>query len=146
MISVHQLLRIKGTELWTIAPGATVYEALELLAEKNIGALPVVEAGQLVGIFSERDYARKVILKGKSSRETMVWELMTTRVHHIKPTRGLQECMKLMTDKRIRHLPVMDNGSLVGMITIGDVVKHIINDQKQTIQDLEAYMKGGYMG
>ena len=128
MISVHQLLRIKGTELWTIAPGATVYEALELLAEKNIGALPVVEAGQLVGIFSERDYARKVILKGKSSRETMVWELMTTRVHHIKPTRGLQECMKLMTDKRIRHLPVMDNGSLVGMITIGDVVNYRLKE------------------
>jgi CBS domain-containing protein len=142
MITVSHLLQMKGNELWTIKPGATVFTALELLAEKNIGALPVVEAGQLVGIFSERDYARKVILRGKSSHSTMVWELMTPRVHHVKPSRSLDECMRLMTDKRIRHLPVVKNGMLVGMITIGDVVKMIIDQQKRTIEDLESYVTG----
>jgi len=142
MISVRQLLRIKGNDLWTIGPQATVYEALEFLAEKNIGALPVVEQDQLVGIFSERDYARKVILKGKSSHNTLISELMTHKVYHIKPQRKLEECMRLMTDKRIRHLPVMENKRLIGMITIGDVVKGIISEQENTIRSLEGYIKG----
>lgn len=143
MITVRHLLRMKGNELWTIASSATVYSALQLLAEKNIGALPVVnEDGKLVGIFSERDYARKVILKGKSSRNTLVSELMTSRVFHVKLSRNMEDCMQLMTDKRIRHLPVMENGELQGIITIGDVVKAIIQRQKQTIHNLEGYISG----
>ncbi|MEL6843952.1 MAG: CBS domain-containing protein, partial [Bacteroidota bacterium] len=128
MSTLGLLLQQKGHELWTIKPGATVFEALELLAEKNVGALPVVEAGQLVGIFSERDYARKVILRGKSSKNTMVWELMTPRVHHLRPDRSLEDAMRLMSDKRIRHLPIVDHGNILGIITIGDVVNHIISD------------------
>lgn len=142
MSTVGLLLQQKGNELWTIKPGATVFEALELLSEKNVGALPVVEAGQLVGIFSERDYARKVILRGKSSKSTMVWELMTPRVYHLKPDRSIEEAMRLMSQKRIRHLPILEKGVLLGIITIGDVVQHIIGEQKRTIADLESYVTG----
>lgn len=142
MSTVGLLLQQKGNDLWTIKPGATVFEALELLASKNVGALPVVEAGQLVGIFSERDYARKVILRGKSSKNTMVWELMTPRVYHLRPNRSIDEAMLLMSEKRIRHLPILEKGVLLGIITIGDVVKHIISEQKRTIADLESYVTG----
>lgn len=142
MSTVGLLLQQKGNDLWTIKPGATVFEALELLAEKNVGALPVVEAGQLVGIFSERDYARKVILRGKSSKNTMVWELMTPRVYQLRPNRSIEEAMQLMSEKRIRHLPILEKGVLLGIITIGDVVQHIISKQKRTIADLESYVTG----
>lgn len=142
MSTVGLLLQQKGDNLWIIKPGATVFEALELLAEKNIGALPVVEAGQLVGIFSERDYARKVILRGKSSKSTMVWELMTPRVYQLRPNRSIDEAMQLMSAKRIRHLPVVEKGVLLGIITIGDVVQNIIKDQKQVISNLENYVSG----
>ncbi|RMG32063.1 MAG: CBS domain-containing protein [Bacteroidetes bacterium] len=145
MISVNQLLRQKGNELWTISPDASVFEALQLMAEKNIGALPVVENDRLVGIFSERDYARKVILKGKSSHQTQVRELMSSPVHHVKGRRTMEDCMRLMTEKRIRHLPVVENGQLVGIITIGDVVKAVISQQQNTIRDLENYISGAYM-
>jgi CBS domain-containing protein len=142
MLSVRNILSTKGDDLWSVSPSATVYRALEIMAEHNIGAVPVVENGKLVGIFSERDYARKIILKGKSSQSTQVSELMTTKVFYVKPQRTLQDCMFLMTDKHIRHLPVIDEGELVGIITIGDVVKGIISEQKRTIEDLESYISG----
>ena len=143
MITVRHLLKMKGNELWTIPAKSTVFKALELLAEKNIGALPVVDKeGQLAGIFSERDYARKVILKGKSSHNTQVNELMTSRVYHVKPTRSIQDCMQLMTDKRIRHLPVIDKGQLIGIVTIGDIVKAVIESQAHMIHNLEGYISG----
>ena len=143
MITANRLLQMKGPELWTISPEATVFEALQLLAAKNIGALPVVEEDMLVGIFSERDYARKVALQGKSSHNTQVGELMTRRVHFVKPQRSLEDCMRLMTNMHIRHLPVVDFGQLKGIITIGDVVKAIIAQQGQTIEELERYVSGG---
>lgn len=143
MITVGHLLKTKGHQLWTILENASVFEALELMAEKNIGALPVVDQnGHLAGIFSERDYARKVILKGKSSRETKVGDLMTSRVYHVKPSRTMKECMKLMTDKRIRHLPVLENNEMKGIITIGDVVKAVIHSQEELIHNLEGYISG----
>jgi len=142
MITISRLLQQKGSSLYTISPDATIYEALQLLAEKNIGALPVVESGSLVGIFSERDYARKVVLKGKTSKDTLVYELMTSRVYYVKPQRSIDDCMRLMSDKHIRHLPVLDFGRLVGIITIGDVVKAIIDQQQRTINDLENYVSG----
>ena len=142
MITVKHLFRWKGNDLWTISPDAMAIEALELMAEKNIGALPVVKGGRLVGIFSERDYARKVILKGKSSKETPVQELMTEKIFWIKPNRTIEDCMFLMTEKRIRHLPVMENQRLIGIITIGDVVKAMISEQQSTIRDLQDYIMG----
>lgn len=144
MTSVHQVLKAKPTEVWTIAPKASVYQALELMAQKDIGAVPVVDNGKLVGIFSERDYARKVALHGRASKSTMVAELMTAKVYYIQPDQSIEDCMALMTQKRIRHLPVLDNGQLVGIITIGDVVKCIIADQEITIQSLKSYITGSY--
>ncbi|MEM7374478.1 MAG: CBS domain-containing protein [Bacteroidota bacterium] len=142
MLTVKHLFRWKGSDLWTISSLATAFEALQLMAEKNIGALPVVDQGRLVGMFSERDYARKVILRGKSSKSTLVKELMTTKVYWVKPSRSVEDCMFLMTEKRIRHLPVMDNQQLIGIITIGDVVKAMISQQQSTIQDLQNYITG----
>jgi CBS domain-containing protein len=142
MLSVRNILSTKGGQLWFVSPSATVYQALELMAEHNIGAVPVIEGGKLVGIFSERDYARKVILKGKSSHNTLVSDLMTPKVFYVKPQRTLHDCMFLMTEKHIRHLPVIENGELAGIITIGDVVKGIIGEQKRTIEDLESYISG----
>ncbi len=142
MITVRSLLQQKGTQTWTISPESTVFQALELLAEKNIGALPVVENGKLTGIFSERDYARKVVLQGKTSRDTQVRELMTSKVYFVKPQRSMEDCMRLMSEKHIRHLPVLDYGKLVGIITIGDVVKAIIGQQERMIRDLEGYVSG----
>jgi len=140
MITVRELLKIKGEDIWSIPPQASIYEALQIMADKNVGALLVVEEARLVGIFSERDYARKVILKGKSSKETPVGELMTQQVFSIHPNNSLEDCLKLMTDKHIRHLPVLENDRLIGILTIGDVVKHIISEQKSTIQSLEDYI------
>ena len=142
METVGQLLRAKGHDVWSVSPGASVYEALELMAEKNIGAVLVVDQGRLVGIMSERDYARKVILKGRFSRDTPVRNIMTERVVYVRPEQTLGQCMALMTEKRIRHLPVMANDQLIGVISIGDVVKAIISDQEFTIEQLENYIMG----
>ena len=143
MSKIREVLRSKPPEVWQISPDSTVYEALALLAEKDIGALPVVEGGRVVGIFSERDYARNVILKGKSSRETPVSEIMSTRVLYVRPDQTIDDCMALMTEKRVRHLPVLEGEELVGIITIGDVVRRIISEQDYTIELLENYIKGG---
>ena len=144
MITANRLLQMKGPETWTIGPHKTVFEALQLMAEKNIGALPVVDDDMLVGIFSERDYARKVVLKGKNSFDTRVGELMTPRVYFVKPSRSMDDCMRLMSYMHIRHLPVVDYGQLKGIITMRDVVKAIITQQEQTIEELERYVAGGY--
>lgn len=144
MNSVRQILSLKGRNVWTISAYATVYEGLQILADKNIGAAPVVDEGNLVGIFSERDYARKVILKGKSSINTSIGELMVREVISVSPEDSIEECMALMSEKHIRHLPVLKDNELIGLISIGDVVKHIIKHQKFTIRELEKYITGGY--
>ena len=142
MNTVSQILKAKGKEIWSISSHATVFEALQMLADKDVGALLVVDEGKLVGIFSERDYARKVILKGKSSKETSVGELMTKEVLYVSPTDTIENCMALMTAKRIRHLPVLENDRLVGIVTIGDLVNQTISEQQFTIQELEKYIYG----
>ena len=143
MVTVRQLLEGKSRDLWTISPDASVFEALERLAEKDIGALLVTEGEKLVGIFSERDYARKVALKGRTSKETTIGELMTRDVRYVQPEHTVEQCMVLMTDKRIRHLPVLQDQKLVGIVSIGDVVKAVISDQADTIQFLQQYLTGG---
>ena len=142
MNNVRQLLQTKGKDVWSITPGTSVLDALKLMADKNIGALMVIDGERLAGIFSERDYARKVTLKGKSSRELSVAEVMTTDVISVRPEQTIVDCMELMTEKRIRHLPVIDAGRTVGVISIGDVVKSIISVQKDTITHLEEYITG----
>jgi CBS domain-containing protein len=137
---VKHILETKGGDIWQIEPGESVLEAIKLMAEKKIGALLVMEDERLVGIISERDYARKVILRGKSSRETPVSEIMTAEVFSIEPLETVEDCMKLMTDKRIRHLPVLENGKVVGVLSIGDLVKAIIAEQEFTIKQLENYI------
>ena len=146
MATVRELLKAKGKEIWSITPQATAYEALQVMAEKDVGALLVLDKDNLVGIFSERDYARKVILKGKFSKETPVSELMTREVLYISPQSPIEDCMALMTAKRIRHLPVLENEKLIGIVTIGDVVRQIISDQEFTIEQLGKYITGGYSG
>jgi len=143
MNTVKDLLKGKGNEVWSATADTSVYAALQQMAEKNIGALVVLDADGLIGIFSERDYARKVILKGKASRETPLSEIMTRKPFTVSPDQTLAECMALMTAKHIRHLPVMDGGKLVGVISIGDVVKDIMKDQAETIYWLQEYIKGG---
>ena len=142
MSTVKETLRTKGPEVWSMAPDATVYDALELMADKNIGAVLVMDANRLVGILSERDYARKVILHGRSSKETPVREIMTRRVVYVRPEQTTEECMALMTDKRVRHLPVLEDEQLIGVISIGDVVKSIISEQGFIIEQLERYISG----
>jgi CBS domain-containing protein len=142
MITVKRLLEKKGNTIWSIPPHAMVYEALSLMAEKNIGAVLVIEGGVLVGILSERDYARKIILKGKRSVDTLVWEIMTPDVIFVNPEQTLEECMALMTEKRIRHLPVFSDEELVGLISIGDVVKELISEKEFVIEQLENYIAG----
>ncbi|MHC4458406.1 MAG: CBS domain-containing protein [Planctomycetota bacterium] len=144
MHTVRQILQSKGSDIWSIAPQGTAYKALQIMADKEIGVLLVIDGGKLVGIFSERDYARKVILKGKSSKETSVGELMTQEVYYIDPGATMEDCMALMTAKQIRHLPVMENEKLIGIVTLGDVVNQVISDQKVTIRELEKYITGGY--
>ena len=144
MATVRQMLDKKGHEVYTIAPDATVLEALEKMAEYNVGALPVVDQeGRVVGIFSERDYARKVILQGKSSKDVPVGEIMSSHVLYVTPETSDWQCMALMTDKRIRHLPVLDSDRLVGFISIGDVVKAIMDEQQFHIEQLEQYISRG---
>lgn len=140
MIKVHQILKHKESRLITIDTEATVYEALELMMQYNISAILIVDNNALKGIFTERDYARKVVLKGKSSKEVHIKDVMTPSPIVISPQDSLDHCMELMTDKHIRHLPVMENHQLAGMISIGDVVKYIIEDQKQIIKNLESYI------
>lgn len=143
MIFVRDILKEKGNQIWWVSPDTTVFDALKLMAEKNAGALIVLDGEKLAGIFSERDYARKVVLKGKASREMAVKEIMTSEVTYILLAQSVEECMALMTDKRIRHLPVLEGEKLVGVISIGDVVKAIISDKDFIINQLEKYITGG---
>lgn len=140
MKTVRQLLQSKGQQVHTIAPDAKVIEALRLMADKSIGALVVIDGGRLVGMLSERDYARKVILQGKSSHDVPVRDIMTVRVHTVEPRHTVDECMALMTEKRVRHLPVLDGERLSGILSIGDLVKEVIAEQQQTIRELETYI------
>jgi len=142
MTIVKNILQTKGTDVWSVAPDDTVYEALTLMAEKNIGAVLVKDKGGLVGILSERDYARKVDLLGKKAEDTPVREIMTGRVLCVNPDQTMEECMALMTDKRVRHLPVVDGSRVVGVVSIGDVVKSIISHQEFLIEQLENYITG----
>ncbi len=144
MNNVAEIIKLKGNGVFTISPNITVFEALKILAEKNIGALVVTEQDKVVGIFSERDYARKIILKGKSSIDTTVSELMTKDVLYVSASDSIDDCMALMSENHIRHLPVIEEEKLVAVISIGDVVKHIIKHQKFQIRELEKYIKGGY--
>lgn len=139
---VRHILDSKGKEIWHIAPDDSVLDAIKLMAEKKIGALLVMRDGDLSGIVSERDYARKVILKGKSSSETPVGEIMTAEVTVTKPQETVEKCMALMTEKRIRHLPVVENGRVIGVLSIGDLVKAIIAEQQFQIEQLESYIAG----
>ena len=141
--TVGDILRIKGNDVWSTTPDATVYEALQTMAEKNVGALVVLDANTVVGIMSERDYARKVILHGKSSREIRVREIMTSEVYYVRPDQDIQDCMAQMTEKRVRHLPALENDQLLGIISIGDVVKALIAEHESTIKHLEDYITGG---
>jgi len=140
MKRVCDLLNSKGGAVWSLSPDATVYEAIDQLSEKGVGALLVMEDKQLVGIVSERDYARKVILKGKASRETYVWEIMSQPVICVPPEFTVEQTMALMTEKRVRHLPVVDDETVVGVISIGDVVRAIIEDKEYYIQQLTSYI------
>jgi CBS domain-containing protein len=142
METVNQLLEGKGRDVWSIDPSASVFEAIELMAEKQVGALVVIEGDRPVGIISERDYARKVILQHRSSKDTPIKDVMTTRLVYARPDQNVQECMALMTEKRIRHLPVLEGGRLVGLISIGDLVKAIIAEQQFMIEQLENYIAG----
>ncbi len=139
---VGELLSAKGTDVWSVTPEQTVLAALVLMAEKEVGALMVLEGEALVGIFSERDYARKVVLKDRSSRDTPVSEVMSAPVVTVGPDQSIEECMSLMTEKRTRHLPVLENEKLIGLISIGDVVKAVILDREAVIGQLEGYITG----
>jgi CBS domain-containing protein len=143
MMTVRDILQTKGQDVLSVTPDATVYEALKIMADKNVGALIVLDGENVAGIISERDYARKVILHGKSSREMQVGEIMTSKVYYMRPEQNLQECMAQMTDRHVRHLPILEEGRLVGIISIGDVVKAIIADHESTIKLLENYITGG---
>jgi CBS domain-containing protein len=140
MQQVKHLLESKGKEVYAVAPDASVYEAIQQMADKNVGALVVLKGSELVGIVSERDYARKVILKDRSSRETAVNDIMTPTVITVSTDATVDECMRLCTDGRLRHLPVRDGDRVVGVISIGDLVKAVIAEQKQTINQLESYI------
>lgn len=140
MGKVREILRSKGGAVFSVEPGITVYKAIEQMCERNIGGLLIVEQEKLVGIFTERDYARKLILKGKSSKDTAISELMTKNPFTVTADNTIEDCMNIMTEKRIRHLPVVEGERLVGVISIGDVVRQIIQDQKSIIEHLEHYI------
>ena len=142
MRTVAELLRAKGHDVLSVSPETSVFEALRVMAEKNVGALLVIEGERLEGIFSERDYARKVILKGKASKEVPVRDIMTSHVLYVRPQQTINDCMALMTDKRVRHLPVLEDDRLVGVVSIGDVVKTIIAEQEFIIEQLQNYITG----
>ena len=143
---ISLLLSQKGRAVWSISPEATVYEAIERMSEINIGALVVISAEKLVGIVSERDYARKVILNGRQSHEIRVREIMSMPVFYVAPQTTIDECMRLMASRQVRHLPVLEDERIVGMISMGDLVKWIIGSHEQTIQQLESYIGGTYPG
>lgn len=142
--SIAAILQSKGRKIWSVAPEATVYDAIALMAEKSVGALLVVADEKLVGIISERDYARKVMLQGRSSKDTRVNEIMTREVITATPESTIDECMRTISSRKVRHLPVLDNGELMGVISIGDLVKAIIAQQAETIDHLHAYIAGRY--
>lgn len=142
MPTVRQVLEGKGFEVATIGPNASVYDAIAAMADKEIGSLVVMESGRVVGLISERDYARKVILKGRLSKDTRVREIMAVRVPYARPDQTVEECMAVLTDQRVRHLPVMENDRLIGIISIGDLVKAIIDEQKFIIDQLIHYITG----
>lgn len=144
--TIDSILREKGTQTWTISPDATVYEAIQLMAEKNIGALLVMQGEELAGIISERDYTRKVALKGKSSKQTPVRELVSNPVITIERSDTVEECMRLMTEHRVRHLPVLEAGRVVGVVSIGDLVNWTISAQHVAITQMEDYISGKYPG
>jgi CBS domain-containing protein len=143
---IRAILARKGAEVWSVAPDAMVFDAIRLMSAKNVGALLVLEGERLAGIISERDYTRKVILKGKSSRETQVQEIMSKAVISVSPVTSIEECLRLMTEKRVRHLPILDGEKVAGVVSIGDLVKWIISAQSSTIDQLESYITGRYPG
>jgi CBS domain-containing protein len=142
MGKVRDILKMKGSAVFTVSPDVTVYQGIELMCEKNIGGLLITDNGQPVGIFTERDYARKVVLKGKASKTTLLGEIMTSKLITVSSDHTVEACMEVMTDKKIRHLPVVDNGQITGLISIGDVVRFVINEQKDIIDQLEHYITG----
>jgi CBS domain-containing protein len=142
--NIGAILGQKSGEVFSVSPDATVFEAIQMLDQKNVGALLVMEGDKLVGMVSERDYTRKVVLKGKRSRETKVSEIMSTELKLTHPQEGVETCLRLMTDKRIRHLPVMEGNKVIGIISIGDLVKWVIASQSAAIAHLENYISGGY--
>ena len=144
--TIGLLLRDKGSDIWHVAPDTRVYDAIALMAEKKVGALLVMKEDELVGIISERDYARKVTLKGKTSKDTAVHEIMSSPVIHVSPKHTVGEVMSLMTEHRIRHMPVVEEGSVVGVLSIGDIVKWIITAQQETTTQLHGYITGRYPG
>jgi CBS domain-containing protein len=142
--TVNSILANKGSAIWSISPDATVFEAIQLMAEKNVGALPVVQHDQLVGIISERDYTRKVILQGKSSKETPVRDIMTQRLVTADPDDRVSECMQRMTENRVRHLPVLEGDKMVGVVSIGDLLAWLITAQRNALDNLERYVTGDF--
>jgi CBS domain-containing protein len=144
--TIDAILAQKGTEIFSITPEATVFEAVELMANKNVGALLVIQDGRLVGLISERDYTRKVMLRGKRSRETQVHEIMSSDLTVVSPREPVENCLRMMTDKRVRHLPVLDGETIRGVISIGDLVKWVIATQSAAIAQFEMYISGGYTG
>lgn len=142
--SIESILHQKTGDIWSVGPDTTVYDAIAMMADKNVGALVVVQDGRLVGILSERDYTRKVMLRGKRSRETLVSEIMSTSLTTVDPKESVDHCLRYMTEKRIRHLPVVKDGKICGVISIGDLVKHVISVQSAALDQLERYISGGY--
>jgi CBS domain-containing protein len=143
--TINEILAHKGPQLWNVGPDATVFEAIQLMADKNIGALPVMNGDQLLGVMSERDYTRKVAVKGRSSRDTRVHEIIAAPVT-VTPSHSIEECMRLMTEHRVRHLPVMEGDRVIGLVSIGDLVNWIIGAQSAAIHQLEGYISGHYPG
>jgi CBS domain-containing protein len=144
--TVSDILRGKGAEVWTTTPDVWVFDAVRTMGEKNVGALVVVEDGVVAGVVSERDYTRKVVLRGRTSRDTKVGDILTRPAVTVQPSERIDECMRLMTERRIRHLPVVEEGKLVGLVSMGDLVNWIIHVQRETIQHLQSYITGSYPG